>query len=756
MGEIITFYSYKGGVGRTMALANVAVLLAQWRYKVLMVDWDLEAPGLEFYFTDFIKTEEIGQQAGIIELLSDTAGAGPRENHALTWRNFVREIRLQDKAAAPLHFLGAGKRDDNYFTKVNNLNVDLFYLEQNGGLLIEKLRSEWKHAYDFILIDSRTGITDIGSICTVQLPDILALFFTATEQGLKGVVKVAKRVNLERQNLPVDRFNLISLPIPARFDRKEERELSEQWLNRFTEKLTEIYEDWLPDAINPFNFLEKTYIPYVPYCSFGENLPVLKEGTNDPRGIGYAYETLSALLVHKLGLESVERLMRDRSGFVKSAAVTPWTTVFDNANPFYYGNPVPVELFLGRGWEMHHIVNRIIANGQSSAIIGGPRSGKTSLLQYLSDPSVRGQLYGTHAEHLLFRLLDAHKILRNQSDQAAFWQSALYPLEQHILSHPASSWAGLYQKCHENNFDGFWLEQLFLRIQQDELCLVLMLDEFDALLNHQEINGAELYGNMRSLASGTGALALVIASRQPLYKLNEFAQALSPTGSPFFNFISEIHSGPLSDEEATDLLDKDEGFFSENDRAFIVYMAGSHVFLLQAAASSLWEAYEREKEDPVSRWNITAEKLQDIARSTLESTWRLWTPEMRLVITVIALTETAVLKKHDISHQGLLGDIDDFRPELRALEKQGFIMEKRINSHGRRIRPALLLWWLADELARAIRNEQSFEQWLRGHAWDGLLSKKESLQLKELARIFKGGATELIHAAIDKLSDYET
>lgn len=52
MGSIITFYSYKGGVGRTMAVANIAVLLARKGLRVLVVDWDLEAPGLHRYFTD--------------------------------------------------------------------------------------------------------------------------------------------------------------------------------------------------------------------------------------------------------------------------------------------------------------------------------------------------------------------------------------------------------------------------------------------------------------------------------------------------------------------------------------------------------------------------------------------------------------------------------------------------------------------------------------------------------------------------------
>src|SRR5690242_17001028 len=55
-GIIYTFYSYKGGVGRSMALANVGVLLAltqtgeKTRPQVLLVDWDLEAPGLDTYF----------------------------------------------------------------------------------------------------------------------------------------------------------------------------------------------------------------------------------------------------------------------------------------------------------------------------------------------------------------------------------------------------------------------------------------------------------------------------------------------------------------------------------------------------------------------------------------------------------------------------------------------------------------------------------------------------------------------------------
>jgi MinD-like ATPase involved in chromosome partitioning or flagellar assembly len=47
--HIVTFYSYKGGVGRTMALVNAAIVLAQSGRKVLIVDFDLEAPGISTY-----------------------------------------------------------------------------------------------------------------------------------------------------------------------------------------------------------------------------------------------------------------------------------------------------------------------------------------------------------------------------------------------------------------------------------------------------------------------------------------------------------------------------------------------------------------------------------------------------------------------------------------------------------------------------------------------------------------------------------
>jgi len=76
---IYTFYSYKGGVGRSMGLANIA----EWYYlqglRVVMIDWDLEAPGLEnFFYDDPEQIETIRSQLGIIDLLTSYKRAFPR------------------------------------------------------------------------------------------------------------------------------------------------------------------------------------------------------------------------------------------------------------------------------------------------------------------------------------------------------------------------------------------------------------------------------------------------------------------------------------------------------------------------------------------------------------------------------------------------------------------------------------------------------------------------------------------------------
>ncbi len=316
MGTIVTFYSYKGGTGRTLALANVAALLAQWGHRVLCIDWDLEAPGLHLYFEKYAAQPK----GGLVEII----GALARGKRA-PWKRFVVKTPLgalgpgQKRARGKvgrLDLLAAGKFDRGYVARLQALDWSRLY-DQGVGDALEQLRAEWSQAYDFVLLDSRTGITDIGGICTAQLPDILVLMLTANEQSLDGIVDVAERARAARRRLPLDKPVLQCLPVPARFDQHMESAISGKWLQKFATRLEPFYRPWLHTSIAPHEILAHVKIPYVPIWSFGERLPVLEEGTADPETIGFALETLAALVAHRLAHTDV--LVRNRDSFLAAA-----------------------------------------------------------------------------------------------------------------------------------------------------------------------------------------------------------------------------------------------------------------------------------------------------------------------------------------------------------------------------------------------------------------------------------------------------
>ena len=129
---IYTFYSYKGGVGRTMALANIAELFYQAGLKVLIVDWDLEAPGLERFFS--IDQEKILEKRGIVDLLLGykeqmSKDMFIKEDEDLPFEkpgNLITDIYPNSTESGKLYILTAGKRSKDYFEKYANavLNFD--------------------------------------------------------------------------------------------------------------------------------------------------------------------------------------------------------------------------------------------------------------------------------------------------------------------------------------------------------------------------------------------------------------------------------------------------------------------------------------------------------------------------------------------------------------------------------------------------------------------------------------------------------
>lgn len=321
MGSIVTFYSYKGGVGRSMALVNAGVLLARWGYRVLLVDWDLEAPGLEGFFRDQISPDQLAARRGVLDLLEGTgerAGASEVAERSWWWKDLFRLEFAEQRGQ--LYLFTAGRRDANYFKRARHLDLADLYSRRRGGEVIESLRDAWKREFDFVLVDSRTGLTDLGGICTAQLPDLLVLLFTATESSVRGVVDLASKANFARQKLPYDRPWISSLPIASRFDRQTEYLLADQWLDRFAEELRPLFHDWLPRDVPRRQMIEASKLPHVSYFSFGEKVAVNEESSDDPASLTFAYAGMTALIAHQL--EGIPQFIDHRSAYVRAAAKT--------------------------------------------------------------------------------------------------------------------------------------------------------------------------------------------------------------------------------------------------------------------------------------------------------------------------------------------------------------------------------------------------------------------------------------------------
>ena len=194
-GKVVTFYSFKGGTGRTMALANVAWILASNGLKVLVVDWDLDSPGLHRYFHPFLDPAKVAATPGVIELITDYAwDATQGGDRPADWRQAVRA----DHAARRLPELGRSPtaacwtscppaaRTGTTPSAVTAIDWDNFYDRLGGGQFFDALRADMKAHYDYTLIDSRTGLSDIADICTVHLPDTLVDCFTLNDQSIDG------------------------------------------------------------------------------------------------------------------------------------------------------------------------------------------------------------------------------------------------------------------------------------------------------------------------------------------------------------------------------------------------------------------------------------------------------------------------------------------------------------------------------------------------------------------------------------------
>lgn len=283
---IYTFYSYKGGVGRSMALVNVAELIYRAGLNVIMVDWDLEAPGLEKFYPDL--SEQVLSRPGVIDLLvsykEKAARYRPDSQEPLLSSNDVTSllIDMHPDADVPgrLQLLPAGRRANErfleYANRVKTFDWQDFYHNWEGEVYFEWLRNQLLGAADVVLIDSRTGVTEMGGVCTYQLADVVVMLCGPNEQNIDGTLQMLSSFTDPRLTDLRHGRKLIPLVIPARIERVSE--LAK--LNTFRQEFAKRFQGYLPiDLLSDPEFFIRFEIPYVPLYAFEEIIAVNQVAT---------------------------------------------------------------------------------------------------------------------------------------------------------------------------------------------------------------------------------------------------------------------------------------------------------------------------------------------------------------------------------------------------------------------------------------------------------------------------------------------
>lgn len=186
--KYIAFYSYRGGVGRTLAMCNVAARMARDGDRVLAVDMDFEAPGASVLLGE----GRAAERPGLIDYLERFQ----EEDKAPDLADFLSDVR---PAGYRLQLLAAGRMDKRYPQRVAKL--DLVGLFEEEGAMGRRMFSSLRESINaqptpphYVLVDSRPGLSVAGALAVQMFADEVVLLFGLNRQSLAGLKWVKARM----------------------------------------------------------------------------------------------------------------------------------------------------------------------------------------------------------------------------------------------------------------------------------------------------------------------------------------------------------------------------------------------------------------------------------------------------------------------------------------------------------------------------------------------------------------------------------
>lgn len=333
-GEVYTFYSYKGGTGRSMGLVNCAGLIAQHlpteAPPLLLVDFDLEAPGLHRYLDPCVDRKALAAAPGVLELfealaaqvdalltergvkaLDDESAAELLTQFDLTaYRVPVRLPGADQSAPVRLQLITAGRFDEQYDARLAAFDWPRLYAR--APALFRAFSARVASEHSFVFVDSRTGLSDTSGISTMLLPDVLVVVFTPNSQSLTGIEHLVRRAFEYRQQAS-DSRPLRVYPLASRVDNQVEH-FRQVWrlgdvhhalfgqVRGYQPLFQALFEQTLAADVASLgprlaDYFDQVQVPHAADYAFGERLCFGLQASSDSLSIRGAYELFLPWLV---------------------------------------------------------------------------------------------------------------------------------------------------------------------------------------------------------------------------------------------------------------------------------------------------------------------------------------------------------------------------------------------------------------------------------------------------------------------------
>ncbi|MBW7992409.1 MAG: tetratricopeptide repeat protein [Planctomycetes bacterium] len=291
---IITFYSFRGGVGRSMAMLNAGYLLARSGRRVLLVDFDLEAPGL----TRLIDRQDIlkpkakpSTPKGMVDIIHGYLFA--KEKSILRAKNPYRSLnsylsqldipkpKVSSAKPGTLHLMPAGRKR-NYEKQLGELYMSSRQFKDIRKSFATRFRQFLLDSgrFDYIFIDARTGFSDEGYIAAKFLCDHLIVLSGLNDQNIKGTADFLTKVAAWKdEDAGPQKVVLVASPVCEYEDDKKKKRYKEA-----RETLKKVTGADIGFSLS---------LPYHPRLSLYEELVAIKWPDS---GLGRAYRDLEHII----------------------------------------------------------------------------------------------------------------------------------------------------------------------------------------------------------------------------------------------------------------------------------------------------------------------------------------------------------------------------------------------------------------------------------------------------------------------------